>query len=445
MKITILAIALWMQNPDSIQELRAEIRELREQIVALRQQMDAMRNVQPPVAEEQELLKAKVDDQYQTKVESGSKYRVRLSGLALMNAFSTHGAVDNLDLPTVALPRRPGDSNGAFGASVRQSRLNLEVFGPEWKGAKTTGEVSFDFFGGFPYSGTGVTEGLVRLRTATLSVDGPKTSVVAGQDIPFFSPRSPTSLASSAYPPLSSAGNLWTWTPQIRVERRYAVSENDTFSVQGGILDPLTGEFPAEYSRTATAGERSHVPAFATRIGWQRAGNDHANGIGVGSYYSRQNWGFNRTVDAWAVTTDWDFALGRGFSLSGEFYRGRSIAGLGGSASGSVLFSNVNAAVLPLNNIGGWSQLKYKPVERLEFNTAFGEDQPFRPNLSRGFGQYTVLGSPVGRNASGFVNAIYTARSNLLFSVEYRKLWTSGLFTPKRNADQISITSGIAF
>ncbi len=46
--------------------------------------------------EDQQLLGAKVVDQYQTKVESGSKYRVRLSGIALLNVFGTRGSVDNL-------------------------------------------------------------------------------------------------------------------------------------------------------------------------------------------------------------------------------------------------------------------------------------------------------------------------------------------------------------
>jgi len=463
MKVTILGIALCMsspalahaQSPDSFEALRAEIQELREELAAVRKQLDSIQGTAnsqspastPAIAEEQELLKAKVDDQYQTKVESGSKYRVRLSGLALMNAFTTRGAVDNLDLPTIALPRRPGDTNGASAASARQSRLNVEVFGPEWKGAKTSGEMSVDFWGGFPISSNGTASGFLRLRTATLSLDTARTSVVAGQDVPFFSPRSPTSLASSAYPPLSSAGNIWTWTPQIRVERRFALSENDTFSIQGGVLDPLTGEFPAEYDRTPTAGERSRIPAWATRIGWQRAASDHVNGFGVGSYYSRQNWGYGRTVDAWAVTGDWDFTLGKGFSLSGELYRGRALGGLGAGVTGSVFFSAANpSTVLPLNNVGGWTQLKYKPVERMEFNAAFGEDEPFRPRAAgRLVSQYTTPGSFVSRNASGFLNAIYTARSNLLFSVEYRRLWTTGFYSPRRTADQISVTTGIAF
>ena len=52
--------------------------------------------------EEYELLSGKIDDQYQTKVESASKYRVRLSGIVLLNLFSNSGTVDSIDLPTLA-------------------------------------------------------------------------------------------------------------------------------------------------------------------------------------------------------------------------------------------------------------------------------------------------------------------------------------------------------
>jgi hypothetical protein len=436
-------------DAEAIQQLQAEVAALREEVEGMRRQLESIRNT-PNVSsltEEQQLLSAKVDDQYQTKVESGSKYRVRLSGLALINAFSVRNTVDNLDVPTVALPRPPGESGGSFAASVRQSRINLQVFGPDWKGTKTTGEMSFDFWGGFPATNNGLSSALLRLRTATFALDGNKTSVVIGQDLPFFSPRSPTSLASSAHPSLSSSGNIWTWTPQVHVEHRFDLSETDTFSIRGGVLDAFTGESATEYDRTPTAGERSRVPAYATRVGWQRTLNDRAAAAGVGAYYSRQNWGFGRNVDSWALTTDWEFPFAKWFSLSGEFYRGRAMAGLGASASGSVRFSGPpplpGSSVLPLENVGGWSQLKYKPLDRIEFNAAFGADQPFHHGIN--FNHVAVEGSPFSRNESGFFNVIYQARSNLFFSMEYRKLWTYGFFDPKRTADHISITSGIAF
>jgi len=465
---TILAIALlacpgFAAAQDSVQELQTQIQELRQeslemrqQIEALRQELNALRNPQnentqapaPNLQEEQQLLNAKIEDQAQTKVESGSKYRVRLSGIALMNTFSARGAVDNLDLPLVAVARRSGDSNGAFGATVRQSRVNLEVFGPEWKGMKTSGDISFDFYGGFPNTSDAFSSPLPRLRIATLKLESDRTSIVAGQDVPFFSPRSPTSLASSAYPALADSGNIWTWTPQIQVERRFGLSENDRFSVQGGVLEPFTGEVPAQYNRISTAGERSGLPAFATRLGWGRTNGDREAGAGIGAYYSRQNWGFNRTVDSWVATADWDFPLQKWISLSGEFYRGRSIGGLGGGPTGSVVFLGQptvpTSNVIPLNNIGGWSQLKYKPLERLEFNLAYGEDQPFRPNV-RGFLSTEGAYGPPMRNASGFANVIYAARSNLLFSLEYRRLWTTPFYYPRNTAGYISLSSGIAF
>jgi hypothetical protein len=55
---------------------------------------------------------------------------------------------------------------------------------------------------------------------------------LAGQDVPFFSPRSPTSLASTAYPALSAAGNLWAWTMPVHVDHRIALSSDSTMTIQ---------------------------------------------------------------------------------------------------------------------------------------------------------------------------------------------------------------------
>ena len=97
--------------------------------------------------EDQQLTAAKLDEIHQTKVESASKYPVRLSGMALLNLFSNKGVTDNLDFPNLALSGNPGNSNGAFGGTLRQSLLGLEVFGPDVKGAKVSADMQFDFAG----------------------------------------------------------------------------------------------------------------------------------------------------------------------------------------------------------------------------------------------------------------------------------------------------------
>ena len=223
--------------------------------------------------EEYQLLSGKVDDQYQTKVESASKYRLRVSGIVLMNLFSNQGVVDNIDFPMYAYARpalSPNANNSlsssGFGATLRQSELGFEAFGPTVAGAKTRADLQLDLAGGFPSVPNGVDSGLMRLRTATMRMDWTDTSVVVGQDAIFFSPTSPTSFASLAIPALSGAGNLWAWVPQIRVEHRVGLGEQSSLLLQGGILDPLTGEAPySGYSRLAGPGEESRQPAYAAR------------------------------------------------------------------------------------------------------------------------------------------------------------------------------------
>lgn len=382
------------------------------------------------VEEDQQLLHSEVDTLAQTKVESGSKYRVRLSGVAIFDAFSTRGNLANYDLPTFAQPATPGETNSTLGASVRQSIMGLDVYGPDIFGASTRADIRADFFGGFPGSPEGITTGIVRLRTAGVHLDWQNTSVVVGQYDPLVSPLSPTSLVSTGYPALSSAGNLWVWTPEAYIEHRFGLGDGSKLIVEGGIMDSLSGQPPmASPYRDAQPGEQSGQPAYAGRVAWSN-GSQGAQ-IGVGGYYALQNWGWGQKVNSYAVTADWNAPLGHWFALSGEFYHGRALGGLGAADGQSVAATGYigqpGTVVRGLNSTGGWAQLKFMANERLEFNGAFGEDFSVPPGLGYlASGTPYVNGyAPLGRNESVFFNTIYHLRSNLLLSTEYRRLRTS--------------------
>ena len=295
------------------------------------------------LAEDQQLLSGKIDDQYQTKLESASKYRVRFSGIVLFNLFGNSGSTDNQDAPTWVLRPNPMDSPGSVGATLRQSILGFEVFGPEVFGAHSSGNVNFDFGGGFPATNNGVNAGVARLRTATVRLDWKDTSVIAGQDGLFLSPQAPTSFASLIVPALTYSGNLWSWTPQLRIEHRFEFSNHSNVSLQGGVLDPLTGETPNDFNyvwyRSPDAGEESRQPAFAARVAYSHPLLGRTFTVGVGGYYSREYWGFNRNVNGYAATADWNLPLNRWFTLSGFFYRGQAIGGLGAALSRSVVYN----------------------------------------------------------------------------------------------------------
>lgn len=399
--------------------------------------------------ESSQLLNGKVDDQYQTKVESASKYRVRFSGLVLLNVFSNRGATDTQDFPTYVTGPTPYDSNGSFGATLRQSEFGVEVFGPRVAGARTSGAVQVDFSGGFPNLDNGVTFGLVRLRTASMRMDWEHTSIVAGQDNFFLAPLSPTSFASIAVPAFSYAGNLWGWIPQVRIEHRFDLSDKQSISIAGGILDGVTGDSPyAQDKNLPQPGERSGQPAYGARVAWAHNVFGQTLRLGTAGYYNRQDWGFNRHADGWASMADWEIPLAPRLTLSGEFYRGRGIGGLGGGIGRSALFDgnpgNPNSPVQPLNSLGGWSQFKVRATSKLEINAAYGLDNPFAIDI-RGYSTGQGYVSSLVQNRSAMANFIYRPRSNLLFSAEYRHLQTFAIDSESHNADQVNLIMGILF
>jgi hypothetical protein len=378
-----------------------------------------------------ELLHNELKTQYQTKVESASKYRVRLSGLVLFNMFGNSGSTDNLDVPTYAAPSSSYGATSTFGATLRQSQLGLEVFGPTIHGAKTSGRVQFDFGGGFPAGALdGVSTGIVRLRTASARLDWQDTSVVIGQDELFISPNSPTSFASLLTPSFGYSGNLWAWTPQLRIEHKLAWSAHQNFTIQAGILDNLTGEPSYGSHRQPQAGEASGHPAYALRTAWNTSLHQRPLGVGVSGYYSPQDWGSGWDVKGWAVASDWKIPLARQLELSGEFY--------------SINPSDPSSYFRPLNSVGGWSQLKFSASSRLEFNGVFGMDNPFSADVHAFSVPVGPYGYVLAANRSGMANVIFRPRSDLLFSGEYRHLRTSQL-VGYNTADQVNVMMGVLF
>ena len=455
---------------DLVQQLKQETTAGRAEITRLREELEserAARSAQPAsgaeptsqvderighLEDDQQLLTGKVDEQYQTKLESASKYRVRFSGIALFNLFSTQGTVDNIDVPSLAYPQSGISSSGSFGATLRQSIFGFEVFGPQLMGARTSGSVNFDAGGGFPDVSNGANSGLVRLRTASMRLDWKNTDLVMGQDQLFFQPNSPTSFASLIVPALSYAGDLWAWTPQIHVEHRVALNEKSTLSMQGGILDSLTGEPPYYqyiWYRTPQAGERSRQPAYAARIAYSHPLFGHSFTIGAAGYYSRENWGYGRDVNGYAALADWSLPLSEKFSLSGSFYRGQAIGGLSGGIGRSVLYdgplTDPKTSVIPVNAVGGWAQLKFRATAKLEFNAAAGQDNSFAADV-RALDDAQSYGDPtLTRNQGVFGNVIYRPRSDVLFSLEYRRLKTFSIYDTNASAGQVNLGMGILF
>jgi len=447
-------------------ELRRELDAAKSQLMALSRQTGDIRSAQfagsgsvpqttteeriTRLEENQQLSDAKAAEQSQTKVESSSKYRLRLSGIVLFNLYANRGTVNNQDYPDLATMPRSLSSDGTFGGSLRQSQIGLEGFGPTIAGARTSAEIQFDFAGGFPDAPNGVTYGLLRLRTGTVRLDWDKTSLIVGQDTLFFAPLSATSIATLAIPAFAYSGDLWSWTPQVRVEHHFRLSSDSSLMLQGGILDGLSGDTPPQqYYRYPSWGENSGQPAYATRVAWTHTLHGESLTAGAGGYYSRQDWGFGRSVDAWAGTADLTLPLGSLFEFTGQFYRGRGIGGLGGGIGQTALWigplTDPETELYGLDSMGGWAQIKYKATSKLQFNGAFAMDNPFAWELRENGGSQPYYPSALSKNQSTMVNFLYQPKSDIVLSLEYRRLKTYVLDSNANAANIVTISVGYMF
>jgi hypothetical protein len=400
-----------------------------------------------------EILNERVDEQRQVKVESMSRYRVKLSGLALFTAFANFGQVDNTGLPSIALAPIPGYSAGSVGASVRQSIIGLTGYGPTLFGAHTSADLQMDFFGGIPTSYGGSSSGLAELRLARFRMDWRRTSVVAGLDYPFFAPNLPTSYMTVVVPGFASAGKMWSWTPTIRAEHRFDGAFS-AFKVEAGFLDPSSYSYyaPNTNVRITSPTENSRQPTYATRVSASTNSEDRPATIGFAAVYSPQRFVGGYDVSGWAGTMDWRFPLIRRTELSGEFFTGRGIDGFGGlplsplRPSDAIYYASVTAPQLgSMGVIGGWTQFKYRVDSRNEFNVAAGTGGRNSADLRNAAVTDSFLLSVPARNQMLFANYIFKPRSDLIFSVEYRRLRTYVVNAPSDSANQLGLAVGFLF
>ena len=400
-----------------------------------------------------DLLNARVEEQRQTKVESGSKFRLRLSGLALFNLFDTAGNVDNVDVPSIALPKFAGFPSGGVGASVRQSIVGLTGIGPQLFGARTSADLQMGFYGGLPSGYNATTSGIANLRIARVRFDWEKTSVIAGLDTPFFSPNTPTTYMSVAVQGFASAGNLWTWTPTVRVEQRFG-GLGSPFKLEAGLLDPSANiNYTTNNNlRAASPTESSRIPTIAARFSYNRKSEERPISFGVSGVYSPQEFFGPYHQTGWAAVADWKFPLLPRTELSGQFFTGRGIDGFGGvpenpyPVQNQFLYTAFTARLLAnVGVIGGWSQLKYKWNAQHEFNVAAGtggrNSGALRQALIANFQPQLVP----ARNQMLFANYIFRPRSDLLFSVEYRRLRTYEITGSPDSAGQFGLAVGFLF
>jgi hypothetical protein len=89
--------------------------------------------------------------------------------------------------------------------------------------------------------------------------------------------------------------------------------------------------------------------------------------------------------------------------------------------------------------------LKVRTTAKLEFNGAFGMDNPYASDLRIFPASQSYVDPTLARNQVVLANFIFRPRSNLLFSTEYRHLKTFHISPNTYPASQLNLMMGILF
>ena len=376
----------------------------------------------------------------QSKVESDSKYPVKLTGLILFNAFTNSASVDLPATPTIAL-----GGHGSTGASFRQTLFGIDARGPTLLGAASRASARVDFFGAATQGSYNELGGLLRLRTAQATLTWPHAEAFVSLERPLISPLTPTSLTAVAEPALAWSGNLWVWAPQAGA--RYT---EDVLGLRAraevALIDVPDPPGATGASNTSLA-ESSRRPGTELRLSLLGHHDDRGAQIGVGGYFSPHRTSGGSSFNAWAGTLDYRLPIGRYVELSGTAYRGQALGGLGGGGYEDFVYqrSGDSTDFRALEDVGGWSQAKYRASERLQFNAAFGMDNVFAGQLR----PYAVTNGStyqnIARNQTLFSNVIWSPSAYLLFSLEYRHLLTAPVNKTPWEANIFGLAAGYRF
>jgi hypothetical protein len=230
--------------------------------------------------------------------------------------------------------------------------------------------------------------------------------------------REPSSLAQVGVSPLTGAGNLWLWIPQVSFEQRVA------FGAASGFRAQIAAVQTREIGTAVTAPGDSYNPA----VGPARPGLEGRFEFFAGGEERRIELapGFHRSVShvgpvsvpSNVVSLDWLFRPLPKLDFTGMAFTGQNVAhlGTGGIRQGFVIYDY--DLVRAVRARGGWAQAAWQAQRRLSIRGFAGVHDDRNRDLFPG---------AIGRNLAWGANMEYQLPPNVLAGFEAAQVRTTYL------------------
>jgi hypothetical protein len=262
------------------------------------------------------------------------------------------------------------------------------------------------------YAGTAPLGETLRLRTGSIQIDWKTTSLLVGQEKPIFNPREPSSLAQVGISPLTGAGNLWLWIPQVRVEQDFSLGAGTGLRARMGVVE--THEVPSYDNTPLPAALAPARPGLEGRFEFFHNLDDNRKLEIAAGFHSSVTHAAGVSIPSNLFSLDWFFNPWRKLEFSGAFYSGQNVANLGTGQidQGYILYRGIGKAI---QSRGGWGQLTLKAARRVDLHFFTGQQDDDNAQLEAG---------GIGKNLAFGANLFFRIAPNVILAPEVSELRT---------------------
>jgi hypothetical protein len=343
-----------------------------------------------------------------------SKFEMKIYGYVKLDASYDTQRTSAGDLMYYVLPEVNDEKDDEFNMTAKETRLGLDIKGPEVGPVKTTGKIETDFYG----PGGSANSPNIRMRLGYLDLANANGfSFRAGQDWETFITVTPKIL-NFTY--LADAGALGLRRPQARLTQEIPVGDKSKLTAKIAaartIGEDIDGGGQDDGADSGTPSVQGNLifetPVFAGKPAK----------ISVSGHYGRETLDTSvsnkitdvdtKDFDSWSLIGSILLPFGNHVAVQGSAWQGANLDNyFGGIGQGinKTLDTEIGAK-------GGWAQLVLDPVEWLNCNLGYGLDDPDDGDLNKG---------NRSKNELLFANVFFKLNSAVTLGFEYSHMTTS--------------------
>ncbi|NCD22891.1 MAG: hypothetical protein EOL90_08140 [Spartobacteria bacterium] len=348
-------------------------------------------------------------------------------------SHDTQATAPKGDFAFFVLPEVDGEKDAQTHIGARESRLGLNLFGPDAGNWKTTGKLEMDFYGGDKANSYNP-----RMRLAYLDVaHSSGLSLRFGQDWDTFCELVPR-IVNFAY--LADIGALGIRRPQARLTQELKLAENTKLVAKVAAAQTVGEDLDGG---TFEDGADSDWPTVQWSVAlFQKLWTEKSAKVAFGGHYGRET--VDETVsnvvvsadaqdyDSWSAQGSIFLPLTQQLAVQGNLWKGANLdTYFGGIGQG------VNVALgREIEAQGGWAQLLWDPTDKLCFGLGYSVDDPKDEDLAEG--------RPC-KNEQIFGNVAYKLTPAVTAMAEYAHMTTDYLGKDEAVNDRVQLAMKYAF